>query len=141
MENFDYADAYTTVTLANEEAAARPLAVTDNFFRGFECLVTTGTMIFGAVSASWFVFGLCMVSFAAGIFMTNIQSKKVVQYDRQMKEKDKKISLLRRLLYLPEYTKDNRLSHVHDTFLADYKVTVKDKEKRLPICFFTGAVL
>lgn len=129
MANYDSADLYTTVTLANEEIAIRPLAVTDNFFRGFEGLITTCTIIIGTISANWFVFGICMVSFAAGIFITNIQSEKVVQYDEHMKVKDKKISLLRRLLYLPEYAKDNRLSHVHDIFLTDYRATVKAKEE------------
>ena len=45
-----------------------------------------------------------------------------------MKKKDKKLSMLRRLLYLPEYGKDNRLSHVHKVFLRDYRATVEEKE-------------
>ena len=34
MANYDSAEKYTTVALASEEIADRPLAVADNFFRG-----------------------------------------------------------------------------------------------------------
>lgn len=129
MENYDTEEMYTTVTLANDEIAGRPLDAMDNLFGGVECLISIVVIIIGMIPANWFVLGICIVSFVAGILMTNAQSKKVVQYDGDMKMKDKKISLLRRLLYLPEYAKDNRLSHVHDIFLADYNATVKDKEE------------
>lgn len=127
--NYDSAEMYTMVTLANEEIAKRPLEAADNLFCGVECLIAACTIIIGTIPANWFVFGICMVSFAVGAWLTNIQSEKVVQYDEDMKIKDKKLSLLRRLLYLPEYAKDNRLSHVHEVFLADYGVTVKEKEE------------
>ena len=129
MANYDTVEMYTTVTLANDEIAARPLDTMDNLFCGVECLISIGIIIIGIIPANGFVFGICIVSFVVGIFITNAQSKKVVQYDEDMKIKDKKISLLRRLLYLPEYAKDNRLSHVHNVFLADYNATVKDKER------------
>lgn len=127
--NYDSAEMYTTVTLANEEIAKRPLEATDNLFCGVECLIAACTIIIGTIPANWFVFGICMVSFVAGAGLTNIRSKKVVQYDEDMKIKDKKLSLLRRLLYLPEYAKDNRLSHIHEVFLADYDAAVKEKEE------------
>ena len=129
VENYDIAQMYTTVALANDEIATRPLDAMDNLFRGVECLISIGTIIIGIIPANGFVFGICLVSFVVGIFITNVQSKKVVQYDEDMRIKDKKISLLRCLLYLPEYAKDNRLSRVHDIFLQDYNVTVKDKER------------
>lgn len=120
---------YITVASANDEIATRPLDAMDNLFRGVECLISIGTIIIGIIPANGFVFGICIVSFVVGIFITNVQSKKVVQYDEDMRIKDKKISLLRCLLYLPEYAKDNRLSRVHDIFLKDYNVTVKEKER------------
>ena len=129
MANYDSAEMYTTVTLANEEIAKRPLEATDNLFCQVECLIAVCTIIIGTIQANWFVSGICMVSFAVGACLTNIQSKKVVRYDEDMKIKDKKLSLLRRLLYLPEYAKDNRLSHVHEIFLADYGAAVKEKEE------------
>ena len=129
MEKYDIAQMYTTVALANDEIATRPLDAMDNLFRGVECLISIGTIIIGIIPANGFVFGICIVSFVVGIFITNVQSKKVVQYDEDMRIKDKKISLLRCLLYLPEYAKDNRLSRVHDIFLKDYNVTVKEKER------------
>lgn len=129
MENYDIAQMYTIVALANDEIATRPLNAMDNLFRGVECLISIGTIIIGIIPANGFVFGICIVSFVVGIFITNVQSKKVVQYDEDMRIKDKKISLLRCLLYLPEYSKDNRLSRVHDIFLKDYNVTVKEKER------------
>lgn len=127
--NYDSAEMYTTVMLANEEIAKRPLEATENLFCGVECLIAACTIIIGTIPANWFVFGICMVSFVVGACLTNIRSKKVVQYDEDMKIKDKKLSLLRRLLYLPEYAKDNRLSHVHEVFLADYGAAVKEKEE------------
>lgn len=129
MANYDSAEMYTTVTLANEEIAKRPLEATDNLFCGVECLIAACTIIIGTIPANWFVFGICMVSFMVGACLTNIQSRKVVQYDEDMKIKDKKLSLLRRLLYLPQYAKDNRLSHIHEVFLADYGAAVKEKEE------------
>lgn len=129
MANYDSAEMYTTVTLANEEIAKRPLEATDNLFCGVECLNAACTIIIGTIPANWFVFGICMVSFMVGACLTNIQSRKVVQYDEDMKIKDKKLSLLRRLLYLPQYAKDNRLSHIHEVFLADYGAAVKEKEE------------
>lgn len=129
MANYESAEMYTTVTLANEEIAKRPLEATDNLFCGVECLIAACTIIIGTIPANWFVFGICMVSFMVGACLTNIRSKKVVQYDEDMKIKDKKLSLLRRLLYLPQYAKDNRLSHIHEVFLADYGAAVKEKEE------------
>ena len=41
IKNFDSEELYTTVLLANSEAATRPLAVIDNLFGSFECLLTT----------------------------------------------------------------------------------------------------
>lgn len=128
MASYDSAELYTTVTLANAEIAVRPLEATENLFRGFEGLVAACTIVAGTLPANRFVLGICVVSFAAGAFLTKLRSEKEVEYDGQMKRKDKKLSLLRRLLYLPEYGKDNRLSLIHDAFLADYKDTVKEKE-------------
>lgn len=129
MANYDSAMLYTKVTLANEEVAVRPLEITDNLFRGLEGLTAVCAIFAGILPANWFVMGICVVSFAAGIFLAGIRSGQEVQYDEQMKRKDKKLSLLRRLLYLPEYGKDNRLSHVHKVFLDDYRNTVMEKEQ------------
>ncbi len=128
MSNYDLAETYTTITLANDEITVRPLAVVDNIFRGIECFVATVAIIVGTISAGWFVFGICIVSFLAGILITNLRSKKIVQYDEAIKVRDKKLSLLHRLLYLPEYAKDNRLSHIHDVFLAEYNAVIEEKE-------------
>ncbi len=128
MSNYDLAETYTTITLANDEITVRPLAVVDNIFRGIECFVATVAIIVGTISAGWFVFGICIVSFLAGILITNLRSKRIVQYDEAIKVKDKKLSLLHRLLYLPEYAKDNRLSHIHDVFLAEYNAVIEEKE-------------
>ena len=128
MANYDSEELYTAVALANREIAVRPLEATDNLFRGFEGLVAAGAIMAGTVPTNGFVPGICIISFAAGIFLTNVQSEKEVGYDEEMKRKDKKLSMLRRLLYLPEYGKDNRLSHVHKVFLRDYRATVEEKE-------------
>ncbi len=128
MANYDSEELYTAVALANGEIAVRPLEATDNLFRGFEGLVAAGAIMAGTVPTNGFVPGICIISFAAGIFLTNVQSEKEVGYDEEMKKKDKKLSMLRRLLYLPEYGKDNRLSHVHKVFLRDYRATVEEKE-------------
>ena len=128
MANYDSEELYTAVALANREIAVRPLEATDNLFRGFEGLVAAGAIMAGTGPTNGFVPGLCIISFAAGVFLTNVQSEKEVGYDEEMKKKDKKLSMLRRLLYLPEYGKDNRLSHVHKVFLRDYRATVEEKE-------------
>lgn len=128
MANYDSEELYTAVALANREIAVRPLEATDNLFRGFEGLVAAGAIMAGTVPTNGFVPGICIISFAAGVFLTNVQSEKEVGYDEEMKKKDKKLSMLRRLLYLPEYGKDNRLSHVHKVFLRDYRATVEEKE-------------
>lgn len=128
MANYDSEELYTAVALANGEIAVRPLEAMDNLFRGFEGLVAAGAIMAGTVPTNGFVPGICIISFAAGIFLTNVQSEKEVGYDEEMKKKDKKLSMLRRLLYLPEYGKDNRLSHVHKVFLRDYRATVEEKE-------------
>ena len=101
----------------------------DNLFQGIECFVATFIIISGTISTSWFVFGICVVSFLAGIFITNVMSKKIVQHDEVIKIKDKKLSLLHRLLYLPDYAKDTRLSRIHDVFLAEYNAVIKEKEE------------
>lgn len=127
--NYDSEELYTTIKLADEEITVRPLAVVDNCYQGIECLVAFLTIMLGAMGANWFVLGICLISFIVGIVLTNIRSKKVVRYDREMKIKDKKVSLLRRLLYLPEYAKENRLSKVHNTFLNDFEETIIEKEE------------
>ena len=128
MSNYDSADTYTTIALANDEITVRPLLVVDNLFGGMECLVAAFAIISGTILTSWFVFVICAVSFFVGIMITNINSKKVVQHDETIKIKDKKLSLLHRLLYLPEYAKDTRLSRIHDVFLAEYNAVIKEKE-------------
>lgn len=128
MANYDAEELYTAVALANEEIAVRPLEATDNLFRGVEGLIAACAILAGTIPTNGFVLGICILSFAAGIFLTNVQSKKEVGYDEEMKRKDKKLAMLRRLLYLPEYGKDNRLSHVHQVFLREYRATVEEKE-------------
>lgn len=129
MSNYDQTDTYTMIALANDEISVRPLLVVDNLFQGIECFVATFVIISGTISTSWFVFGICAVSFLTGIFITNVMSKKVVQHDEIMKIKDKKLSLLHRLLYLPDYAKDTRLSRIHDVFLEEYNAVIKEKEE------------
>ena len=129
MSNYDQTDTYTMIALANDEISVRPLLVVDNLFQGIECFVATFVIISGTISTSWFVFGICVVSFLAGIFITNVMSKKIVQHDEVIKIKDKKLSLLHRLLYLPDYAKDTRLSRIHDVFLAEYNAVIKEKEE------------
>lgn len=129
MSNYDSTDTYTMIALANDEISVRPLLVVDNLFQGIECFVATFVIISGTISTSWFVFGICVVSFLAGIFITNVMSKKIVQHDEVIKIKDKKLSLLHRLLYLPDYAKDTRLSRIHDVFLAEYNAVIKEKEE------------
>ncbi len=76
MSNYDSADIYTSIALANDEISVRPLFVVDNLFQGIECFVATVVIISGTISTSWFVFGICVVSFLVGIFITNVNSKK-----------------------------------------------------------------
>lgn len=129
MSNYDSADIYTSIALANDEISVRPLFVVDNLFQGIEYFVATVVIISGTISTSWFVFGICVVSFLVGIFITNVNSKKIVRHDEIIKIKDKKLSLFRRLLYLPDYAKDTRLSRIHDVFLAEYQAVIKEKEE------------
>ncbi len=128
MANYDVTDTYTTIALANEEITLRPLSVVDNLFGGMECLVAAAVIISGTVFTSWFVFGICALSFLVGILLTNRNAEKVVRYDEAIKRKDKKLSLLYRLLYLPDYAKDTRLSRIHEVFLAEYDGGIKEKQ-------------
>ena len=129
IKNFDSEELYTTVLLANSEAATRPLAVIDNLFGSFECLLTTGIIVVGAAITDWVILLICAVSFVVGILLTNINVENVVRYDTLMKEKDKKLSFLSRYLYLPEYIKENRISKIHDNLLTSYKKTIEDKQE------------
>ena len=92
MANYDVTDTYTTIALANEEITLRPLSVVDNLFGGMECLVAAAVIISGTVFTSWFVFGICALSFLVGILLKDTRLSRIhevflAEYDGVIKEK------------------------------------------------------
>lgn len=120
LEMYDTEDYYTSVVLANYESGDRVLAVVENLLNLLEAAVAVITIIGYSLTIDGIVPIVVMVSFGISFFMNHRIAYLRVHYDNEMKKADKECSMLHRILYLPEYVKDIRLTRIRDQMLQLY---------------------
>ena len=128
LEVYDTEEHYTAVILANQESGQRVLAVTENLLNLLEAIVTIVSIIGYSLTIDWIVPVAAVMTFGIGFFMNRHIARLRVEYDNELQRVEKKIAMLHRILYLPEYAKDIRTTGIRDGMLELYRKTnaVKD---------------
>lgn len=143
LEAYDTEEYYTSVVLANHESSSRVLSVIENALDFLEALVAVVSIIGYSLSIDWIVPVVAVVSFGISFFMNRHTAELQVDYDNDLQRVGKETSMLHRILYLPEYAKDIRLTRIRDRLLLLYQKAnaVKDaiiQKKGKKICLFAA---
>lgn len=131
MAAYDTKEHYNAVMLADSEGAERVFSVVDNLLGLSETLMTLLMISLSSMRFDGIVPVIAAVSFAVSFGMHRKLADERVSYDTEMKRKEKEASMLRRILYLPEYAKDIRLSGIKQTVFARYRNNSLEKEKEI----------
>ncbi len=143
LEAYDTEEYYTSVVLANHESSSRVLSVIENALDFLEALVAVVSIIGYSLSIDWIVPVVAVVSFGISFFINRHTAELQVDYDNDLQRVGKETSMLHRILYLPEYAKDIRLTRIRDRLLLLYQKAnaVKDaiiQKKGKKICLFAA---
>lgn len=131
MAAYDTKEHYNAVMLADSEGAERVFSVVDNLLGLSETLMTLLMISLSSMRFDGIVPVIAAVSFAVSFGMHRKLADERVSYDTEMKRKEKEASMLRRILYLPAYAKDIRLSGIKQTVFARYRNNSLEKEKEI----------
>lgn len=123
LEIYDTEEHYTSIVLANNESCSRVLAVIENILNLLESIVTIIVIIGYCLSIDLIVPIVAILSFSISFVMNRHIARLRVDYDNDLQKLNKEQSMLHRILYLPEYAKDIRLTFVRDSILRLYKKT------------------
>lgn len=143
LEAYDTEEYYTSVVLANHESSSRVLSVIENALDFLEALVAVVSIIGYSLSIDWIVPVVAVVSFGISFFMNRHTAELQVDYDNDLQRVGKETSMLHRILYLPEYAKDIRLTRIRDWLLLLYQKANAAKnaiiqKKGKKICLFAA---
>ena len=128
LEIYDTEEYYTSVVLANSESSNRVLAVIENMLNLLEAIVAIATIIGYSLSIDWIVPIVAILSFSISFLMNRHIAHLRVDYDNDLQKIGKETSMLHRILYLPEYAKDIRLTRIRDRMLQLYKKANETKD-------------
>lgn len=123
-ENEEY---YTAVILANKEGSSRVLAVVNNVQDLLENILTALMLLFSSIMLDWFVPVIAAVSFTLSFLIQRHLAHERVEYDTELQIREKEASMLQRILYLPEYAKEVRITNVRDVMMKRYEKNSNDK--------------
>lgn len=129
LEVYDTEKHYTSMTLANNEIDSRMILVIENVFGLVEIIVTIITIVGYSLSLDPIVPIVAVVSFGVSLFMNNRISSFRVKYDENLQKINKERSMFHRIMYLPDYAKDIRLTHIRDVISKRYQLLNERKEK------------
>ena len=105
LEIYDTEEYYTSVILANSESSNRVLAVIENILNLLEAIVTVTIIIGYSLSIDWIVPAVAILSFGISFLMNRYIAHLRVDYDNDLQRVGKEVSMLHRILYLPEANK------------------------------------
>ena len=111
---------YNSFMLAAGESGSRVFDVTDNLLNLLEALVTTISVIGYSATVDRIAPVAAAVSFVISLVMNRKLAAMQVAYDGEAKQFDRRRGMLHRILYLPEYAKDIRLTGIRDLILRHY---------------------
>ena len=127
LQSYDTESYYSAITLAGEECSKRAVEVVENFLNLLESVLTLALTCVSVIGADWIVPVVAAVSFGFSFWMNQKMVSGRVSYDTAVKLKEKEASMLKRVLYLPEYAKDIRSSGMKQTVLERYRKNTEEK--------------
>lgn len=127
MRRYDTEEHYNAVMLAGSEGAERVFSVIDNLLNLLEALMTILLISISAMTVDLIVPVIAILSFLLSFGMHRRLAKERVEYDTDIKLKEKEASMLQRILYLPEYAMDIRLSGMKQTVFSRYRSNSQEK--------------
>lgn len=127
LQSYDTESYYSAITLAGEECSKRAIQVVGNFLDLLESVLTLALTCVSVIGADWIVPVVAAVSFGFSFWMNQKMVPRRVSYDTAVKLKEKEASMLKRVLYLPEYAKDIRSSGMKQTVLERYRKIQRKK--------------
>ena len=127
LQSYDTESYYSAITLAGEECSKRAVQVVGNFLNLLESVLTLALTCVSVIGADWIVPVVAAVSFGFSFWMNQKMVSRRVSYDTAVKLKEKEASMLKRVLYLPEYAKDIRSSGMKQTVLERYRKNTEEK--------------
>ena len=127
LQSYDTESYYSAITLAVEECSKRAVQVVGNFLNLLESVLTLALTCVSVIGADWIVPVVAAVSFGFSFWMNQKMVSRRVSYDTAVKLKEKEASMLKRVLYLPEYAKDIRSSGMKQTVLERYRKNTEEK--------------
>lgn len=128
IEMFDREEYYTSIALANREGSERIMAVLENMMTLLEAFLTAITIVGYALVIGWIVSVVAFLSFGISVMMNQKLAKGRVEYDFDLQNKNKEEAAYRRILYLPEYARDVRMSGIRDIVLTRYRKNNREKQ-------------
>ena len=135
LQSYDTESYYSAITLAGEECSKRAVQVVGNFLDLLESVLTLALTCVSVIGADWIVPVVAAVSRiqyslqmkTETFWMNQKMVSGRVSYDTAVKLKEKEASMLKRVLYLPEYAKDIRSSGMKQTVLERYRKNTEEK--------------
>lgn len=128
LEVYDSEEYYTSVILANSESSNRVLAVLENLLNLMETVVTIAMIVGYSLTMDWIVPVVAILSFTISFLMNQYIARLRVEYDNDLQQVNKETSMLHRILYLPDFAKDIRLTGIRDGMLRLYRKANKVKD-------------
>ena len=128
LEVYDTEDYYTSVVLANNESSNRVLSVIENILNLLEAVVAVASIIGYSLTVDWIVPIVAILSFSISFLMNRHVARLRVDYDGDLQKIGKETSMLHRILYLPEYAKDVRLTSIRERMFQLYKKANQAKD-------------
>ena len=128
LEIYDSEEFYTSVILANSESSNRVLAVLENLLNLMETVVTIAMIVGYSLTMDWIVPVVAILSFSISFLMNQRIARLRVEYDTDLQHVNKETSMLHRILYLPDFAKDIRLTGIRDGMLRLYRKANKVKD-------------
>lgn len=121
LRKYDEEAHYNAVMLACSEGSERVFAVMDNLLGLSEAALTMILILTSTIQIDWIVPVLSVASFTISFWMHRRLAGERVNYDTDRKLLEKETSMLQRILYLPEYAKDIRMSGIRQTVFGRYR--------------------
>lgn len=105
MQSYEYGKLLQRDYAGGRRVLKRAVQVVGNFLNLLESVLTLALTCVSVIGADWIVPVVAAVSFGFSFWMNQKMVSGRVSYDTAVKLKEKEASMLKRVLYLPEYAK------------------------------------
>lgn len=134
IKNIDYIshgekELYDNITLASAEASERIIKVMDNTFNFIGSIIGIIAVLGLVLSMDFLMIFVCLLSVVISFFLTKKIAKLGVKYDDRIQILNKEDKFLKRVVYLPEYSKELRLTGLLSLIKLHLEKNRMDKDK------------